>query len=426
MSSNFSFGSMVKSVGSWVESIVSKKRKPVINSIPYTTSRDLNMGENDENDDNKNEVPLKKKRDSPSIGSPTGSLSTESLPTKSYDENSSPEITKFIPEITQFVPENFSIFNKNHEFILGINHNSDNHYLADLEMIDILTRKERSSMFLQDVHKKMFRNFAFLISKNSSNPLQFSITILDGNPDYNNFFGKLTPEEKDKVKRYQQKIIENMLIQQFKMGIKLENNSIGFSNVPRKPRGGIESYHKDNIVTTLVNTGLQYKLDKIMKDSRTANFAFFYYTSDCISTTIKVFYNGKWIILRFRACPTTELVIDNTKGPHSQPYIMSDRSNSHFNDIILQSSEQERTLNRILIKFLSIEQYGSIIELINPESSESTFSFNIPSDNYLLPKRSISEHLQLEQFKGGKKTKRKITKRKITKRKITKKNKKRK
>jgi hypothetical protein len=278
--------------------------------------------------------------------------------------------------------DDFTIVNTSREFILAIDNYSNDEAIPEPLELDS-------------------RNMAFIMELDEQTRI-VNIKILQGIP--------IPPEKQELVMQYKINIIKNFLYEIQKMNIPLLFPCIGYSNVPRNFGHRQSMYHQDSIVSNVICDSFRGDLDKIISNngvSRHVDLSFFKYKDDCVSTTIKIFYNGEWIEIRFDACPTTTLAINNVLTQHSKPFIMKDVESKMFtsdrrelNKKVLSNVGEERSLNRIGIKFLTQDQLTGINEMGNIYLT--TFDFPLPNPERKIQVRTLSNHLGITSLFGGK------------------------
>jgi len=298
--------------------------------------------------------------------------------------------------------ENYTLVTRDRDFILAIDHNSIDEY---------------SSRIRPDLEVNI-RNMAFIMVFDERTQ-EIEIRILQSNDKDNDVIRSLSPQL---IVQHKIDIITNFLREAQKMNIPLQFPCIGYSNVPHSDGDTISAYHKDNIVSIVIHGSIKNKLDDIISNfgiSRRVDLSFFKYKSDCVSTTIKIFYNGEEIEIRFNACPTTTLAINNIINDHSKPFIIKqDKGKTYtadrtrLNKKILSGIHKHRSLNRIGVKFLSPDQLTEINRLGGIYLT--TFRISLPEQKREFFVRTLSTQLGKTILEGGKrKRKRKLTKKNI-------------
>ena len=297
--------------------------------------------------------------------------------------------------------ENYTLITRDRDFILAIDNNSIDEY---------------SSHISPDLEIKI-RNMAFIMVFDE-NTQEIEIKILQSNDEDNGRISSLSPQL---ILQHKIDIITNFLREAQKMNIQLQFPCIGYSNVPHSDGDTISAYHQDNIVSIVTHESNRSKLDNIISNSgrsRRVDLSFFKYKSDCVSTTIKIFYNGEWIEIRFNACPTTTLAINNILNHHSKPFIIKqDKGKTYtanrtiFNERILSDTGTQRSLNRIGVKFLSPEQLIKINQLGGIYLT--TFKISLPEQKREFFVRTLSTHLGKTILQGGKRKTRTRTRKNI-------------
>lgn len=312
------------------------------------------------------------------------------------------------------IGENYTLVTRSGEFILAIDNNSTNDFLTDF-LTDIPT-----------MHEVAIRNMAFIMEFDETRQ-EVEIKILQSSNEDNHILRSIPPYL---LLEYKKNIITNFLLESQKMNIQLKYPCIGYSNVPHS-NGDIKSpaYHQDNIVSIVTNQNFRESLDGIISNegkSRRVDYSFFRYKSDCVSTTIKIFYNGEWIEIRFNACPKTTIAINNILDEHSRPFLIEKDEGKTYKADRRQLNEklslgfgQKRSLNRIEVKFLTPTQLDKIYNLRNIVLSPP-FNFFLQQPKITGEVRTLSTHLDRTILQGGRKkrTKKRRTKRRKTKRKI--------
>jgi len=334
------------------------------------------------------------------------------------------------PIIDIEIPEDFTIINDSTEKIIL---SRDNHSIRENEEIysQILELEKRLIQSGIDIPRHLnFRNMGVLIKKKDGDPNIIELHFLDNSNEYKKLSELLTTEDLLLIESYKIDIVKTLLLQAKKMGIELKYPFLLFSNVPFNYEGTTALYHHDNIVITVTNESFSTNLFRIFNFPE-VNYSFFKYKNNCVSTTISFNYKGKKVVIRFQACPDTTIAIDNIYTIHSKPYYCDisnidifPKVNREIGNELLAPINTLRSLNRIGIKFLTLEEYEKLSKI--PNLINSSVELNEES----LQPSEKNQSIGVEQFLrarnigkvvfGGRKKsiKKRKTKRRKTKRKV--------
>jgi len=269
-----------------------------------------------------------------------------------------PQITSEDPPITfedNATGENYKLVTRIGEFILAIDNNSTDYFLTDIPTI---------------MSRVNIRDMAFIMekeinTKTSEETGQVLIKILKSRSDEDNL--KLI--EHSSLLEYKKRIIQNFLLESQIMNIELTYPCIGYSDVPHSfGDTTTHAYHKDNMVSIVTSGTFKDELDSIISSNgRLVDLSFFRYKSVCVSTTIRILYNGERIEIRTLVRPETTIAINNKLIEHSKPFIIEQDEGKTYkadrrqlNEQVLLDSRKERSLNRIEVKFLTFHQLQRI------------------------------------------------------------------